>query len=73
MIKEYRIKNGFSQEELAERIDISWRHLQRLEHNESKTTVKTLKKLIKVLEVSDEDILKYLKTNDNTDIDEIEY
>ena len=33
MIKEYRIKNGFSQEELAEKIDISWRHLQRLEHN----------------------------------------
>lgn len=71
MIKEYRIKNGFSQEELAERIDISWRHLQRLEHNESKTTVKTLKKLIKVLKVSDEDILKYLKTNDNDNIDEI--
>lgn len=71
MIKEYRIKNGFSQEELAEKIDISWRHLQRLEHNESKTTVKTLKKIIKVLNVSDEDILKYLRTND--DIDEIEY
>ena len=71
MIKEYRQKNGFSQEELAEKIDISWRHLQRLEHNESKTTVKTLKKLIKVLKVSDEDILKYLKTNDNIDIDEI--
>ncbi len=71
MIKDYRIKNGFSQEELAEKIDISWRHLQRLEHNESKTTVKTLKKLIKVLKVSDEDILKYLKTNDNDNIDEI--
>ncbi len=71
MIKEYRIKNGFSQEELAEKLDISWRHLQRLEHNESKTTVKTLKKIIKVLKISDEDILKYLKTNDN--IDEIEY
>ena len=71
MIKEYRIKNGLSQEQLAEKINISWRHLQRLEHNESKTTVKTLKKIIKVLNVSDEDILKYLRTND--DIDEIEY
>lgn len=49
MIKEYRQKNGFSQEELAEKIDISWRHLQRLEHNESKTTVKTLKSLLKYL------------------------
>ena len=61
MIKEYRLKNGFSQEELAEKIDISWRHLQRLEHNETNTTVKTLKKLIEVLSISDEDILKYLK------------
>ena len=67
MIKEYRIKNGFSQEELAEKIDISWRHLQRLEHNESKTTVRTLKKLIQVLKISDEDILKYLKTNIDID------
>lgn len=65
MIKEYRIKNGFSQEELAEKVDISWRHLQRLEHNESKTTVKTLKKLIKVLKISDTDIINYLKKNEN--------
>lgn len=64
MIKEYRIKNSFSQEELAEKMDISWSHLQRLEHNESKTTVKTLKKLIKILKISDEDILKYLKNDD---------
>ena len=61
MIKEYRLKKGFSQEFLAEKIDISWRHLQRLEHNEANTTVKTLKKLIKVLDISDEDILNYLK------------
>ena len=73
MIKEYRQKNGFSQEELAEKIDISWRHLQRLEHNESKTTVKTLKKLIKVLKISDKDILDYLKNNANSDEDENEY
>ena len=68
MIKEYRQKNGFSQEELAEKIDISWRHLQRLEHNESKTTVKTLKKLIKVLKISDKDILDYLKNNTENEL-----
>ena len=59
MIKEYRIKNDLSQEDLAEKIDISWRHMQRLEHNESNTTVKTSKKLINVLNISDEDIKKY--------------
>ena len=63
MIKEYRQKNNFSQEELAEKLDISWRHLQRLEHNESNTTVKTLKKQIKVLKISDKDNLDYLKND----------
>ena len=63
MIREYRQKNNFSQEELAEKLDISWRHLQRLEHNESNTTVKTLKKLIQVLKISDKDILDYLKND----------
>ena len=67
MIKEYRIKNGLSQEQLAEKLNISWRHLQHLEHDESKTTVKTLKKLIKVLKISDKDILKYLNSKDNND------
>lgn len=71
MIREYRLKNGFSQEELAEKIDISWRHLQRLEYNESRTTVKTLKKLIRVLNISDKDILDYLK--DDSDFDEYDY
>ena len=70
MIKEYRIKNGFSQEQLAEKINISWRHLQRLEHDESKTTVKTLKKIIKVLKISDKDILKYLNDKDASEDNE---
>lgn len=33
MIRQYRLKKKLSQEELAEEIGISWRHLQRLEHN----------------------------------------
>ena len=62
-IKIARLKSKYTQEELAEKLDISWRHLQRLEHNESNTTVKTLKKLIKVLKISDKDILDYLKND----------
>ena len=34
MIKEYRIKRGLTQEELAEILNISWRQLQRIEKNE---------------------------------------
>ncbi|MCI9413127.1 MAG: helix-turn-helix transcriptional regulator [Clostridia bacterium] len=61
MIKEYRNLRGFTQEELAEKIDISWRQLQRIEKNEQDTSVKTLKKIIRILEISDKDIIDYLK------------
>lgn len=61
MIRENRIKHGLTQEELAEKLDISWRHMQRLEYNEENTTVKTLKKVINVLNISDDEILEYLK------------
>ena len=63
MIRENRIKNHITQEELAEKLDISWRQLQRLENNEENTTVKTLKKIIKVLNIPDDEILKYIKRN----------
>ena len=50
-----------SQEELAEEIGISWRQLQRLEHNEENTRVSTFKKIIKVLNVPDDEILRFIK------------
>lgn len=41
MIREYRLKKNLTQEQLAEKLDISSRHLQRLEYEEDRTTVKT--------------------------------
>lgn len=61
MIKENRIKKGYTQEQLAELIDISWRQLQRIEKNESNTKISTLKKIIRILNIPDEDILKFFK------------
>lgn len=61
MIKKYRLKNKLSQEELAEEIGISPRHLQRLELNEENTRVSTFKKIVKTLNVPDEEILKFIK------------
>lgn len=61
MIKEYRKLRGLTQEELAEELDISWRQLQRIEKNEIETSVKTLKKIVHVLEIPDKEILKYIK------------
>lgn len=61
MIKEYRIKNNYTQEQLAEIINISPRQLQRIEKDEDKTKIDTIRKIIKVLNIPDEEILKYIK------------
>ncbi len=61
MIKEYRNKRGYTQEQLAEIIDISTRQLQRIEENEENTKITTLKKIIKVLQISDEEIIQFMK------------
>lgn len=61
MIKQYRLAKHLSQEELAEEIGISWRHLQRLEHNEENTRISTFKKIIKALNVPDDEIVKFIR------------
>ena len=61
MIKENRLKKKLTQEELAEIIDISWRQLQRIEKNEDGTRVQTLKKIVKALDIPNDEVIKYLK------------
>ncbi len=61
MLKQYRLKNNLSQEELAEKVGISCRHLQRLEQNEENTRISTFKKIVKSLEIPDDEILKFIK------------
>lgn len=61
MIKENRIKKNYTQEELAEIINISPRQLQRIEKNEDNTKIDTLKKLIKILQIPDKEILEYIR------------
>ena len=62
MIKENRNKMKLSQEQLAEKINISTRQLQRIEKAEEKTKLTTLKKIINVLEISDEEIIDFMKS-----------
>lgn len=61
MIRKYRHISKLTQEELAEEIGISWRHLQRLEKNEENTRVLTFKKIVKALNIPDDEILKFIK------------
>ena len=61
MIKENRIKKNYTQEELAEILNISTRQLQRIEKDEDKTKIGTMRKIIKILEIPDKEIVKYIK------------
>lgn len=61
MIKENRIKKGYTQEELAEILELSPRQLQRIEKEEEKTRINTLKKIIKILKIPDKEILDFIK------------
>lgn len=61
MIRKYRQLKKLSQEELAEEINISWRQLQRIEQNEEKTRISTFKKIVKVLNIPDKEIIDFLK------------
>ena len=52
---------NLTQEELAEMLEISTRQLQRIEKNEEATRISTLKKIISILNIPDDDIIKFLK------------
>ena len=61
MIKQYRKLHKLSQEKLAEEIGISSRHLQRLEQNEENTRISTFKKIVKALDIPDDEIIRFIK------------
>lgn len=61
MFKEYRKKYNYTQEELSEIIGIEPRTLQRIEKKENNPSVKTFRKLIKVLKITDKDIAYIVK------------
>lgn len=61
MIKEYREKRKYTQEELAEIINISPRQLQRIEKDEYSTRLKTFISIIKTLDIPDNEIADFMK------------
>ena len=47
MIGKYRLLRGLTQEELAEKLNISWRQVQRIETGKCTPSLKTFKNLLK--------------------------
>ena len=60
MIKENRIKNNYTQEQLSEILGMSTRQIQRIDKKQAQTRIKTLKKIIDVLNIPDEEIIEYI-------------
>lgn len=65
-IKRMRVNRGFTQEELAETIDISQRGLSAIERGENFVTAETLDKLLIALNVTGEELFAttHLKSSD---------
>lgn len=61
MIKEYRKANKLTQEQLAEKLELSTRQVQRLESGTDIPSFPTLQKLVLVLNISDKDLGKYVR------------
>ena len=60
-IKEYRIKNGYTQEKLSELMDISQKALSSIEIGDNFVSAETLDKLLKALDITAEELFA---TND---------
>ena len=61
MFKEYRKKLKLTQEELADKSNLDTRTGQRIENNEEIPNIETLAKLVYALNISDKDLVEYIK------------
>ncbi|MTI86893.1 MAG: helix-turn-helix domain-containing protein [Balneolaceae bacterium] len=65
-LKELRKRKGFTQEELAEKAELSLRTIQRIENGESDPRGETLRRLASALETSPEELLDWqIEEDDN--------
>lgn len=71
LIKEYRLKNGLTQEQLAEKLSISTRQLQRIEKDERRTTIEMLKKIRIILQIPDYDMIKVFYSKEELSKDKV--
>ena len=61
MFEKYRKKRNYTQEELAELIHVSTRTIQRKEKKDTNPSIATLRKLINILKITDEDLVHIIK------------
>jgi len=58
-LKEFRLKIGLKQSDVAKKADISVNYYARIERDEENPTIETLERITKVLKVKSSDILPF--------------
>ncbi|MEI6691041.1 MAG: helix-turn-helix transcriptional regulator [bacterium] len=58
-LKEARLKLGLRQADVAEKAGISVNYYARVERDEENTTIETLKRILKVLNIKSSDVLSF--------------
>lgn len=61
MFKKYRKDNKYTQETLAEILQISTRHLQRIEREENEPSLELFRRMVKILKIEDKDIIQFIR------------
>lgn len=64
IIKDFRIKNGFTQEDLAEKLEISLKYISRIENGYSGLKTETLIKCMNILGISPNILFRDFITNE---------
>ena len=65
ILKDFRVKNGFTQEVMAEKLGISLKYISRIENGYSGIKIRTLINYMNILGITPNTIFKELMTNEN--------
>ena len=65
VLKEYRLKNKLTQEQIAEKLEISVKYISRIENGTGGLKIETLIKYMNILCITPNTIFENLITNDN--------
>lgn len=60
MFKKYRLLRKLTQEKLADKTDLDTRTIQRIENNEKTPSMETFAKMVKVLDIPNDEVIEYI-------------
>lgn len=62
MFKKYRLLRKLTQEELADKTNLDTRTIQRIENNEKTPSMETFAKMVKALDIPNDEVIEYIQS-----------